>query len=151
VLSGSSLDHFTRKDDIAVALAEMVRCLAPGGCLVATFDNPHNPIVWLRNALPFHLLSKIGLVPYFVGATYSRDDITREFAALGLRVTALSAIVHVPRAPAIWLGMARERWGARAASRGLLRLFRTWDALESTPLRFRTGYYLAVRAEKAVT
>jgi SAM-dependent methyltransferase len=151
VLSGSSLDHFTRKEDIAVALAEMARCLAPRGCLVVTFDNPHNPIVWLRNALPFHLLSKIGLVPYFVGATYSRDDITREFAALGLRVTELSAVVHVPRAPAIWLGMARERWGDRAASRGLMRVFRAWDALESTPLRFRTGYYLAVRAEKAAT
>jgi SAM-dependent methyltransferase len=149
VLSGSSLDHFTHKRDIAVALAELARCLAPGGCLVATFDNPHNPIVWLRNALPFRLLASIGLVPYFVGATYSRDDITREFAALGLRITELSAVAHVPRAPAIWVGAAVERWGHRAVSHALLRAFRAWDALESTPLRFRTGYYLAVRAEKA--
>jgi SAM-dependent methyltransferase len=149
VFSGSSLDHFIHNRDIAVALAELARCLAPGGCLVATFDNPHNPIVWLRNALPFRLLSKIGIVPYFVGATYTCHDIVREFAALGLRITELSAVAHVPRAPAIWVGAAVERWGHRAVSHALLRAFRAWDALESTPLRFRTGYYLAVRAEKA--
>ncbi len=151
VLSGSSLDHFERKTDIAIALGEIARCLDPLGCLVVTFDNPHNPIVWLRNRLPLRWLSRIGLVPYFVGATYSRDDIAREFAALGLRVTALSAVAHVPRAPAIWLAILCERLGQRAVLAWLLRVFRAWDVLEASPMRFRTGYYLAVRAVKVGT
>jgi SAM-dependent methyltransferase len=151
ILSGSSLDHFENKSDIAVALAELERCLAPGGCLVVTFDNPHNPVVRLRNGLPFKLMTAIKLVPYFVGATYDRTDIRREFAALGLRITHVSAVVHVPRAPAIWLAMLSERIGGPGVSRTLLRVFRAFDGLEATPLKFRSGYYLAVRAEKALT
>jgi SAM-dependent methyltransferase len=148
ILSGSSLDHFQRKTDIAVALSELARCLSPGGCLIVTFDNPHNPIVNVRNWLPFGLMRTLRLVPYFVGATYSRDDVEREFAKLGLRVTHLSAVAHVPRAPAIWIGKVRERLGRRGVSKTLLRLFRVFDRLESSVVRFQTGYYLAVRAVK---
>lgn len=101
VLSGSSLDHFQQKRDIAVALAELTRCLRPGGCMVVTFDNPHNPVVRLRNALPSGVLARLRLVPYFVGPTYSKVDVARELGALVLRVRHVSAIVHVPRAPAI--------------------------------------------------
>jgi SAM-dependent methyltransferase len=147
-LSGSSLDHFENKDDITVALAELNRCLSPGGCLVVTFDNPHNPIVRLRNSLPFKFMRAINLVPYFVGATYNRADIANHFAALGLRVTHVSAIVHVPRAPAIWLASFGERISGRGVSRVLLRVFQAFDTLEVTPFRFWSGYYLAVRAEK---
>jgi SAM-dependent methyltransferase len=151
VISGSSLDHFQDKHDIAVALGELERCLAPGGCLIATFDNPHNPIVRLRNGLPFGWLAKLRLVPYFVGATYNRADIVREFSALGLRITHVSAIVHVPRAPAIWLAMLRECVGLPGVSPLLLRTYRACDWLEKTGIRFWSGYYLAVRAEKPVT
>ncbi|MBL0169934.1 MAG: class I SAM-dependent methyltransferase [Gemmatimonadaceae bacterium] len=148
ILSGSSLDHFEHKRDIAVALAELERCLAPGGVLVVTFDNPHNPVVRLRNGLPFRWMAAVKLVPYFVGATYTRTEVRRTLTALGLRITDESAIVHVPRAPAIWISVLRERLGRRGVSATLLRLFRTWDRLESTVLRYRTGYYLAVRVEK---
>lgn len=150
ILSGSSLDHFEDKGDIRVALADLARSLAPGGCLVITFDNPHNPIVRLRNGLPFPVLRASGLVPYYVGATYGRADVERELTALGLRITHVSAIVHVPRAPAIWIATLYERSFGRRVSTGLVRLFRLWDHLESTLFRFRSGYYLAVRAEKPV-
>lgn len=148
ILSGSSLDHFEDKRDIAIALGDLARTLAPGGCLVITFDNPHNPLISLRNGLPFGFLRAIGLVPYFVGATYGRRDVERELAAVGLRITHVSAIVHVPRAPAIWIATMFERWRGPHVSKWLIGAFRAWDRLESTALRFRTGYYLAVRAEK---
>ena len=151
VVSGSSLDHFESQSDIALALAELARCLTPGGVLVVTFDNPHNPLVRLRNALPFRWLSAAKLVPYFVGATYAKADIAREAAALGLQVTHLSAIVHVPRAPAIWMAALWERRGVRRVVPVLLRAFRTFDWMESTPWRFRSGYYLAARIVKPTT
>jgi ubiquinone/menaquinone biosynthesis C-methylase UbiE len=71
ILSGSSLDHFHGRNDIRISLAELARLLQPGGVLIITFDNPHNPLVWLRNHLPFNWLNRIGLVPYYVGATYT--------------------------------------------------------------------------------
>ena len=48
VLSTSTLDHFDRRDEIAVALAELRRVLADGGRLLVTLDNPANPILRLR-------------------------------------------------------------------------------------------------------
>lgn len=148
ILSGSSLDHFERHDDIAVALAELVRCLRPGGCLVVTFDNPHNPLVWLRNALPLSWLTRIGLVPYFVGATYTRADAQRTLTALGLQVTHVGSMGHVPRAPAIWASDLQAR-RSRHVSRGLLRAFGWFDRwLDGGALQLLSGYYLAVRAIK---
>ena len=150
VISGSSLDHFDRKSDIALSLAELARCMTPGGVRVVTFDNPHKPLGRLRNSLPFRWLSAAKLVPYFVGATYSKADIRREAATLGLQVTHLSAIVHVPRAPAIWIASLRERFGERRVASVLLRAFRAMDRQESMPWKFRSGYYLAARIVKPV-
>jgi SAM-dependent methyltransferase len=148
ILSGSSLDHFERHDDIAVALAELVECLRPGGCLVVTFDNPHNPLVWLRNTLPFSWLTRIGLVPYFVGATYTRANAIRTLTALGLVVTHVGSMGHVPRAPAIWASDIYARRSDTVSAR-LLRWYQWWDRwLNGGPLQFWSGYYLAVRAIK---
>jgi SAM-dependent methyltransferase len=148
MLSGSSLDHFARFEDIAVALTELARCLRPGGCLVVTFDNPHNPLVRLRNALPFSWLTRVGLVPYFVGATYTRSDALRTLTALGLDVTHVGSMGHVPRAPAIWASDFHARRSS-AVSRWLLRCFTLCDQLlDGSAVQFRTGYYLAIRAVK---
>lgn len=148
ILSGSSLDHFPQHSDIAVALGELARCLQPGGCLVVTFDNRHNPLIWLRNALPFQWLARIGLVPYYVGATYSRSDAIHTLTALGLEVTHVGTMAHAPRAPAIWISdwYARRQ---RGVSPSWLRLFEAFDRLfNGSRFQFVTGYYLAVRAVK---
>jgi ubiquinone/menaquinone biosynthesis C-methylase UbiE len=148
ILSGSSLDHFEETRDIDVALGELVRCLRPGGCLVVTFDNPHNPLVRLRNALPFRALARIGLVPYFVGATYDRHTAQRVLTALGLTVTHVEAMAHAPRAPAIWAGRQYARRSGNPSPQ-LLRLLSAFDRVFArSPLRFLTGYYVALRAVK---
>jgi ubiquinone/menaquinone biosynthesis C-methylase UbiE len=69
VVSTSTLDHFDTVSDIGDALRELRRVLAPGGTLIVSLDNLANPLVALRNALPFEWLHRIGLVPHFVGAT----------------------------------------------------------------------------------
>ncbi len=148
VLAGSSLDHFSDRADIATSLAELARTLAPGGVLVLTLDNPHNPIVWLRNHLPFAWLHRLGLVPYYVGETYGRRDARKRMEAVGFVVTEMTAVAHAPRAPAIWLAAlaGRPRW--RQMTIRLERLLWRFEALERWPTRYWTGYYLAVRAEK---
>ena len=52
VLSTSTLDHFEAIDDLHRALGELRRVLRPAGRLVLTLDNPANPLIRLRNALP---------------------------------------------------------------------------------------------------
>ena len=148
ILAGSSLDHFADKADIAVSLAELTRVLAPGGTLVVTFDNPHNPIVWLRNHLPFTWLNRLRLVPYYVGATYNRAEARAQLEALGLVVTHVTAVAHAPRAPAIWLVALVERLGWTLLGTPVARILNGFERLERCPTRYWTGYYLAFRAEK---
>jgi SAM-dependent methyltransferase/GNAT superfamily N-acetyltransferase len=149
ILAASSLDHFVDKRDIAVALTELVRVLKPGGTLVVTFDNPHNPVVSLRNHLPFAWLHRIGIVPYYVGATYDRAEALHTLKSLGLRVRAISAVAHAPRAPAIWVAALVARLRRRDVCRLVEWLLDRCEVLERLPTRYRTGYYLVLGAEKA--
>lgn len=151
ILSGSSLDHFSEKKDIAMSLSELVRVLSPGGVLIITFDNPHNPIVWLRNHLPYRFVHRIGLVPYYVGATYGRAEAQSELERLGMSVTHSTCVAHVPRAPVIWLVSLLERFGWGSLNQPLGRILQHFEKLEHSPTRYQTGYYIALRAVKGPT
>lgn len=150
IFSGSSLDHFATKADIAESLTEFARVLAPKGVLIVTFDNPHNPVVWLRNSLPFVFLSRLGLVPYYVGRTYTRDEVRRQLEASGLTVTHMTAVAHAPRAPAIWLIAMVERLRWTGLTPVITSGLEGFEVLERWPTRYLTGYYVAARAEKRV-
>jgi SAM-dependent methyltransferase len=147
ILCGSSLDHFSDKRDIEICLAELRRILAPGGVLAITFDNPHNPVVWIRNSLPFTWLNRAGLVPYYVGATYTRAEAYASLSALGFKVTEVTAIAHAPRVIAMWLVRFAEWLKVPALQQAVFNLLRASEVLERLPTRFLTGYYLALRAE----
>ncbi|NTW37763.1 MAG: class I SAM-dependent methyltransferase, partial [Syntrophobacteraceae bacterium] len=60
VISNSTLDHFSDKKDIFQSLRELQRIMRPGGTLMITLDNPWNPIVFLRNRLPYRWLKYLG-------------------------------------------------------------------------------------------
>jgi ubiquinone/menaquinone biosynthesis C-methylase UbiE len=148
IFSGSSLDHFTKRADIAASLKELARVLADDGMMVVSFDNPHNPIVRLRNWLPYGLLKWLGLVPYFVGATYTRVEARQGLEAVGLTVTDETSIAHAPRAPMIWLTTVVERFRQPRVEKLLGRVLDKFEALEKWPTRYLTGYYLVFRAKK---
>jgi SAM-dependent methyltransferase len=146
ILSGSSLDHFETDDELASGLAEVTDGLAPAGVLVLTLDNPQNPLIWIRNHLPYRLLHRLGLVPYFVGRTWTRSQARKQLESLGLEVTRETAIAHVPRAPAIWLDSLTRAWRGDRLARLLLRGYLAFEGLEALPTRYLTGYYVAIRA-----
>lgn len=146
ILSGSSLDHFADKADIAVSLAELRRVLASGGRLLVTFDNPHNPVIWLRNRLPFRWLHALRLVPYYVGATYNQAEARAGLEALGFEVCGTTAVAHAPRAPAMWLAALAERLNWPPVSAALAAALDGFEVMERWPTRYLTGYYLVVYA-----
>lgn len=149
ILSGSSLDHFPAKADIAICLAEFKRVLAKDGVLILTLDNPENPFIWLRNRLPFGWLNRLRLVPFYVGATYGEREARQQLDYAGLRVTDLTTVAHIPRAPAIWLSMLIARLGWNGLENLCMRFFDSFEVLGRLPTRRFTGYYLAVRASQA--
>jgi SAM-dependent methyltransferase/RimJ/RimL family protein N-acetyltransferase len=148
ILAGSSLDHFPDKTDIVRAVHELARLLPPSGILVVTFDNPHNPIVWLRNRLPFAWLNRLRLVPYYVGATLGVTEARSTLTACGLTVTDVTAVAHAPRVLAMGLAALAERTGRRALRARVAGWLDRCEALGAWPTRYRTGYYVALRAEK---
>ena len=155
VVSNSTLDHFERVDDIATALVELRRVTAPGGTLIVTLDNPSNPIVALRRALPRSAFDavwrKFGalaarIAPNPLGATCGIRTLERLVAAAGLRVCERAALVHCPRVLAV---IVADQLAGRASARTQARFLRSllrFEALAALPTRFVTGHFVAVRA-----
>ena len=148
VLSGSSLDHFQHHDQIALCLAELHRVLVPGAPAIFAFDNPHNPVVWLRNRLPFVWLNRAGLVPYYVGATYTREMALRQLEAAGFEVLEATAVAHAPRAVVIGIVALFERLGWNRPLSAIRHLLEVFEKLQYLPTRYRTGYYIAFNVKK---
>jgi len=146
IVSNSTLDHFPHRDDLERALVELARALAPGGRLVLTLDNPRNPAVALRNALPFRWLQTLRLVPYYVGDTLGPQEVARTLESAGLDVLELDALLHFPRAPVVGLCGLLDRLPGSAPGRLCIGVARAFEVFGRLPTRFLTGHYVAALA-----
>jgi cytochrome P450/ubiquinone/menaquinone biosynthesis C-methylase UbiE len=157
VVSNSTLDHFDSSTDILTGLREVHRVLRPGGVLVLTLDNPANPLVALSKALPRRALNRlwlrhgrltgrVGLLPYYVGATVGRRQLVAMLRLSGFDVRETEAVVHFPRVVASLVGAGLARTGSAGAGERFLRLLAAFERLAGGPARFRTGHFVAVRA-----
>lgn len=149
IVSNSTLDHFSSLDDLAVALDELHRITRPGGTLVLTLDNLANPVVLIRSVLPQEPLRRIGLLPYFVGATCGPARLRELVAAAGFAVQDVESFMHCPRALAVAAARVVGKYGSASAKRRFLRHVASYDRLAAWPTRHLTSYFTAVRAVKA--
>jgi SAM-dependent methyltransferase len=146
IVSNSTLDHFPDAGDIDRSLAELARVLAPGGLLLVTLDNPQNPVVALRNRLPKTLLGRTALAPYFVGHTYSLDQLEEALRRQGLQIVRQKHLMHVPRI--VFLHLCRLFQPHSIAGRILLRWMLAWEWLDRWPTAPFSGHFAAVLARK---
>jgi len=148
VISNSSLDHFPTQDQIVTGLREIYRVLKYHGRLLITLDNPVNPVVALRHAIPFSFLNRIGVVPYYVGATYGPWKFRRVLDSVGFKVTKLDAVLHCPRALAVLFAHFVEKKAGSGEKSAFLRALMIFEHLSRLPTKFLTGYFVAANARK---
>jgi SAM-dependent methyltransferase len=148
IVSNSTLDHFTSSHEIAASLRELRRVLRVGGQLLLTLDNLANPVIVLRNTLPFPLLNRLGLVPYYVGATYSPKGLRRILRQVGFEVLEIDAIMHCPRVFAVAIARLLQRLVGPRTQSGFLRCLMAFERLRYWPTRFLTGHFIAIKAIK---
>lgn len=146
IVSNSSLDHFQVLADLVAALDELHRVLAPGGVLLLTLDNPANPVVALRNALPFRLARGLGIVPYYVGATVGPRRLPALLRERGFEVERVTTLLHCPRLVALRLAGALERLAGPRGQRLFLRGLLKCEGLAAWPTRSVSGHFVAARA-----
>jgi SAM-dependent methyltransferase len=148
VVSNSTLDHFDSRAKLRDAVAELARAIRPNGRLIITLDNRANPVVALRTSVLFGALHRIGLVPYYVGATYGARGLARLLDSSGFEVVDTAAIMHCPPQLAAWLATRRHavaRWEQQAQCRYLRRVLR-FEAMGSWPTRDLTGHFVGALA-----
>jgi hypothetical protein len=120
--------------------------MKPGASLFLTLDNLANPVVRLRNRLPFHLLHRFGIVPYFVGETLTPDQLKNAMRTANLQLLEMAASMHAPRMAAVLIaGAVRKTWGTHAADR-FLKIMQAFEVFNRLPFRYRTGHFIAVKA-----
>ncbi len=146
ILCNSTLDHFQDPADIDVALRELVRALVPGGELILTFDNPLNPVVGLRNALPRWLTRLLGITNYHVGPTLSLRAARRKLEDLGLVVRDGGTFMHALRYLALPRLRRIDRNGGDPAPH-VTRLLDT-ERRAGWPTAQLTGHFIYVIAHK---
>ena len=148
VVSLSTLDHFTSLDELRAALDCIHRVMKPGGCLLITLDNLENPLVRLRNAIPWRLLTRVGLVPYPVGVTAGATALRVLLQSAGFEVRQTSTLMHVPRAPAVAVAAVLGRLSAQLGWGLFRRACTSFEVLGELPTARWTANYVAVAAVK---
>jgi ubiquinone/menaquinone biosynthesis C-methylase UbiE len=148
IVCNSTLDHFQSSHEIIASLQELQRVLCRGGQLLLTLDNLANPLIALRNALPFPLLTRLGIVPYYVGVTYGPRHLSRIVREVGFEVLAVEAIMHCPRVLMVALARLLQSSVRPAMQQRFLRALMAFEYLSRWPTRFLTGHFIAIRARK---
>jgi SAM-dependent methyltransferase len=141
IVSPSTLDHFENPSDLGQSLRELARALTPDGRLIITLDNRQNvfdPLLRLAN--------RLGLVPYYLGRSYTVNELRRELEAAGLKVLDTSAIVHHPRLTAVAAVAVARRLHWSVPTRMVQSALLASQRLQDTRWQYFSGCFVAALA-----
>lgn len=141
VASPSTLDHFLEPADLGVSLRELFRVLKPEGRLVITLDNRQNIF-----DIVLRLVHRLGMLPYFMGRSYTIGELRRELNQAGFVVEETSAILHNPRLVAVGAIRLVSSLQWKPLICFVQKLLLAAQALEHTRLCYYTGSFVAALA-----
>lgn len=143
IISDSTLDHYKTKADIGIALDELVRTLKPGGTIFITMDNPNN---W--SEVIFRIWILLRLSPFYIGKTYSINELKFALQKRGLCVLDDNTLIHNPRLiTKIIISLVHRVFpGKYRIWTG--RLFKYFDSWADKPSKYLTAQFIAVKAIK---
>jgi SAM-dependent methyltransferase len=141
VISSSTLDHFRDLRDLKPSLEELQRVLRPGGRLIVTVDNRQN----LFDPL-LRLASMLGFVPYYLGRSYSINELTAALDSAGFDVLEATGILHSLRLTAMASTAIASRLRSRWLMRQIHRLLLRTQQLEHTRWRYLTASFVCALA-----
>jgi SAM-dependent methyltransferase len=144
VVSLSTLDHFRSVEEIIMSLYELHRVLRPDKQMVITFDNLANPIVRLRNWLPFRLLQRLNIVPYYMGVTMGPYQLQYLMERTGFDVLEVETMMHCPRVLAVPVAHWMQKYTRPKAQGYFLCFLQAFECLSCLPTRFFTGHFVAI-------
>jgi hypothetical protein len=90
----------------------------------------------------------LGIVPYYIGATFGLSQMIIQLKRSGFHVTRATSVMHCPRVFAIALSSILERFGGFSVQKRYLKFLMWFERLEKWPIRDLTGNFTAVLAEK---
>ena len=100
-----------------------------------TLDNPANPVVRFRNAMPWRVLKRLGLVPYPTGATMKAEEFQKLLERTGFQVSAATTLLHVPRSAAVLMARLLSHLPGSGPSSWFSKCARMFEALGSSVVR----------------
>jgi len=145
VVSPSTLDHFRDPRDLELSLREIQRVLRRDGRLIITLDNRQN----LFDPL-LRLASTLGLVPYYLGQSYSMDELKRALNRSGFDVLEVTGILHSLRLTAVTSTAIASRLKSRRLIRLVHRVLLRAQQLERTRWRYLTASFVCALAAPRV-
>lgn len=148
IVSNSTLDHFNTTEDIILGLKELNRVLKENGQLLITLDNYTNPYIYLRNNLPFKLLNRLRIVPYYVGKSFGPFRFKRVLEALDFVVIEVTSFWHFPRIFLVCVAKVLDKYFSDRAKSKFLKGILAFEFLSKLPTRYITGQFIAVNAKK---
>lgn len=141
IVSPSTLDHFADPADLGKSLCEIRRVLSPRGRLIITLDNRQNvsdPLLRLAN--------RLGMVPFFLGRSYTVRELRRELDAAGLDVVETTALVHHPRLSAVAASSIVRRIGWPPLTRLVRSVFLSMQRMQDSRAQYFSGCFIAALA-----
>jgi SAM-dependent methyltransferase len=148
VVSLSTLDHLGSISEVSESLREIFRILKSGGKLFLTLDNLVNPVIALRNFLPFSMLYRTGIVPYSIGTTCGPRRLRKLLTRAGFIIEEMRSGFHCPRVLAIPLTEWIDKHAGDSTKQKALDWLMRFEELENWPTHFLTGHLIIALAQK---
>lgn len=148
IISNSTLDHFTAKKFITISLKEIFRVTKRSAILLLVLDNPLNPLIFIRNHLPYTLLKALGLIPYYMGSLVSKQQLIQLMERIGFKIYRSSYISHCPRILLVGVEKMLTRLGNNSLRGPLIATTERFERLKNLPTRSVTAQFIMVEAVK---